>query len=160
MAVPAYCIVDVCSRGFVPSPFGRGSRSSTCDPLWSYPFISQDRSIRCKYKGRKCTAFHSVPNQFIAPVLKTLRRTPHQLQDATRVSVVSLLFSHDRFSRSVHVKPPLYPADRPERWRHSLAPSPIRFTSKPSLTYSVRLFMVELFAAGFLAQSPSKSRSA
>jgi hypothetical protein len=63
----------------------------------------------CQCKGRNCTAFHSVPSQYIAPVLKTFRRTPRPLQDATRVSVVSLLFSSVHFSRSIHLKPPLLP---------------------------------------------------
>ncbi len=40
----------------------------------------------------KFTAFHSVPTQFIAPELKTFRQTPRQMQNATRVSVVSLQF--------------------------------------------------------------------
>ena len=52
-----------------------------------------------------------------------------------------------------------HPADHSERWCHCLAPSPIRFTGKPFLTCLVRPFMVELFAAGFLFRSPSKSRS-
>lgn len=52
-----------------------------------------------------------------------------------------------------------HPADRSERWCHCLAPSPIRFTGKPFPTCLVRPFMVELFAAGFLFRSPSKSRS-
>ena len=41
---------------------------------------------------RKFTAFHSVPTQFIAPELKTFRQTPRRMQNATRVSVVSLQF--------------------------------------------------------------------
>jgi len=49
-------------------------------------------SARMRNGIRKFTAFHSVPMQFIAPELKTFRRSPRRLQDATRVSAVSVLF--------------------------------------------------------------------
>ncbi len=79
-------------------------------------------------------ARHSFRSKFLRPISPYERRR-------LGYPLVSILLTH------------------PEKRCHSSAPSPMQLTSKPFLTYSVRPFMVELFTARFLAQSPRESHS-